>query len=299
MPLIGVFRSQSASRTFVPSVRAGLLHGLGHDIQRIVALGRGHGDRDAVVLRLEFLQVLRHEGLLPVRLGGVLDEALRHHHALAVDGGIVDEVGHGHGPRADHRHHPAELGAAVGNLRIFRPDAEDDQGLGARRLCFLQLRRHVRVLDLELADVDRRNAALLQLVLDEFTAALSVVGVVRQDGNLLEALLVDKLRDDHVRLNRVVRAHGEQVVLLRLAFGILEVFIHDDARRHIDDGGSLAFVGITDGGLGHAGIDVAEEGRHLLAGEQFLGHLRTAFVGRLVVAFDQLNLAAEHAASWH
>mmetsp|Transcript_35438 Transcript_35438/g.64454 ORF Transcript_35438/g.64454 Transcript_35438/m.64454 type:complete len:324 (-) Transcript_35438:460-1431(-) len=268
----------------------GLLDGRGQQVDRVIALGGGHRRVDARVLRVEGAQVVDDEALALGRRR-LLDEGLRHARALAAGAGVVDEVGHGQRPGADHRHLPAQLRHPVGDLREFRADGIGQDGLGAGLLGLEQLGRHVDVLDIELLDRDRRDVLQLERGFQVGAAELAVVGAVRQDGHLLVATLDDGLLDDHRRLDRVMRGVAEDVVL-GLAFELLG---DDGAGGHVVHHRNLGFLIEALRGQGHAGVDVADGGDHLFLVDELLGDLHATFILGLIVALDEQNLAAQHA----
>ena len=129
-------------------------------------------------------------------------------------------------------------------------------------------------------------------LLQVLAAELAVVGRVGQDRDLLEAAAGDRLLDDHRRLDAVVRGVAEDVVL-----GLLVELVRDDrAGRDVVHHRDLGFLEEALRGEGDAGVDVADDGDDLLLVDQLLGDLHAALVLRFVVALDQLDLAAEHAA---
>ncbi|MCY1534697.1 hypothetical protein D9M68_700780 [compost metagenome] len=123
---------------------------------------------------------------------------------------------------------------------------------------------------------------------------MTVVGGVGQDRNLLVAAAGDGLFDDHRRLDAVVRRVAEHVVVR--VFGRLELVRDHAARGHVVEDRDLGVLVEALRGQRHAGVDVADGGRHLFLVDQFLGDLHAAFVLGFIVALHRDQLPSQHAA---
>ena len=268
----------------------GLLDRSGQQVDRVVSRRCPTEARDALDL-VGFLVVL-DEGRALGR--GPRHEGLREQRALCIGACRLDEVRHRQRVAADHRNLPVELGHAVGDLRQFRPHRVSEDDFGARVLGAQQLRGHVDVLDVELLDHHRLDAALVQSSGHVLAPELAVVRRVGQDRDLLVPALVHRLVGDHVGLDVVGQRDAEDVVL-----GVLRRLeqLGDlrprGARR---DDGDLGFLVEARTRQDDAGIDDADAGDDVLLVDQLLRHLRTALVLCLVVALDELQGPAKHAA---
>ena len=254
-----------------------------------------HGRVDAVVFGLEGFQVSIDEGFA-LHGVGFLNEGLWHACAFTARACVVDEVGHGQSPAANHGHFPAELGHAVGNLSQFRANAVRQHHFSARLFGFEQLRGHVHVFDVEFFNRHGFHALGSQGFFQVFTTELAVVGGVRQNRDFLEAATCDGFFHDHGRLNAVVRCVAENVVVSKLRR--FELLRHDGASGHVVENGNLGFLVKALRSQSHAGVDETHRRHDLFFVDQLLCNLHAALVFGFVVALYQLNLLAQHAAGF-
>ena len=271
---------------------ARLLDRGGEEIDRIVPLRSGHRRRnlrDAVGL------VVVLEEVLPLGQRPIFDECLWHHHAVAVRAGNIEEALHRRRPRRDHRHLPAELGHAIGDLSEFGADAVGEDDVGPGLLSLQQLGRHIDVLDVELLHHDRLHALGAEVLLDIFAAELAVIRRVGEDRDLLEALR-NGLVDHHAGLKDVIGRIPEDVV--GLVIGLFELVRDDRAGGDVVEHRNFGFLVEALRGQGHAGVDEADGGGDFFLVDEFLRDLGADLVLGLVVALDQEQLTPEHAAGF-
>ena len=271
-----------------PVGAAGLAHGGGEQLHRVVTLGgsRGHGDS----IDAPGAAVFVDEGLAARRVA-FLNEGLRHAGAFGVGAGLVDEVGHRQGPAAHQGHLPVEPKQVVGQVGQLGPEAVGEDDLGPGGAGAGELRGHVHVADVEALDGHRLDAVAVEGALKVFTAELAVVGAVVEDRQLAELPAHDGLLDDHRCLDGVGRRDAEDVVVGVL--GRQELLGDHRAGGHRGDHRDVGLLVEALAGQRDAGVDDAEAGHDLLAVDELLHHHGATLRPRLVVPLDELHRPPE------
>src|SRR3569832_1628257 len=183
------------------------LDGGGEDIDGVIALGGGHR---RWIAGFAVGLVVAVDEALDLGCDRVLDEGLRHQGAIAVLARVVDVVGHRQGPAADQGLLHPQLCHAVGHGRQFRPDAPDQDALGAAVLGFQQLGGHVLVAVVVFLGGHHLQlvALLLDLVEQVVASGYPVVGRVMEDRHLGELAVVGFLHL-HGGLDAVIGGEAE------------------------------------------------------------------------------------------